>query len=64
VVAGIAISRLVAPVLATQLFGVGAADPVTVAGVPLVLLLVAAAACIIPARRAMRIDPVNALRAE
>jgi predicted permease len=47
-----------------QLFGVRRFDPATVAAVAVVLLVVAVAACAIPARRAMRIDPVRALRAE
>jgi ABC-type antimicrobial peptide transport system permease subunit len=47
-----------------QLFGVRRFDPATLAAVAVVLLVVAVAACAIPARRAMRIDPVRALRAE
>ena len=49
--------------LQSQLFGVTPTDPVTFAGVCVVLLLVAIAACLIPARRAMQIDPALALRA-
>jgi predicted permease len=46
-----------------QLFGVEPTDPMTFAGVCVILLIVAIAACLIPARRAMRVDPALALRA-
>jgi predicted lysophospholipase L1 biosynthesis ABC-type transport system permease subunit len=52
------------PLLGSQLFGVGAKDPLTFAAVPLMLMLVAALAAVIPARKAMRIDPLAALRIE
>ena len=47
----------------TQLFGIDALDPLTFAIVGGTLLVVGAAACLLPARRAMRIDPIIALRA-
>lgn len=60
---GVAASMAIAPLLRTQLYGIRALDPPTVASVPALLLVVAAVACYLPARRAMAIDPVNALRA-
>lgn len=47
---------------AARLFGVGRFDPVSFSGAAVVLTLVAAAAALTPARRAARVDPVNALR--
>jgi ABC-type lipoprotein release transport system permease subunit len=46
------------------LHGVGAADPVSLAASVAIPLVVAAVATIVPARRALRVDPVTALKAE
>jgi len=59
---GAAIALLLAPVIKAQLFGVRAVDPVTYVAVALGLVLTASLAALIPARRAMSVDPVQALR--
>lgn len=59
---GLAAALLLSPLLESQLFGVRPYDPITFAAVPLMLLLVAVAAAYAPARRAMRTDPMQAIR--
>jgi putative ABC transport system permease protein len=62
--AGVTIFLSLSPVVSKLLFDVNARDPLTVIGVTVLLSLVALAACYIPARRAMRVDPIIALRWE
>jgi len=61
---GIPAALAAAQLVASQLFGVSAADPLTVGVVMLVLLAVAAVAGYLPARRATRVDPLVALKYE
>ncbi len=61
---GLAISFLGARALASFLVGISPNDPITFGGVVLLLLAVALAACLIPAYRATRVDPLVALRYE
>jgi ABC-type antimicrobial peptide transport system permease subunit len=63
VLIGAVASRLLAHTLGGLLFGVTATDPLTFLGMPAILTLVAVAAGYLPARRASRIDPSIALRA-
>jgi predicted permease len=60
VLAALGLTRL----MGSQLYGVSAHDPATFAAVGAGLLLVGVAACVLPARRATRIDPMEALRWE
>jgi ABC-type antimicrobial peptide transport system permease subunit len=59
---GLAISFAVTRFTASLLYGVSSTDAVTFVGVPLVMVVVAAMAVLIPARRASKIDPLRALR--
>jgi len=59
---GLAGALVLTRLLSKLLFGVGATDPLTFAAVALVLAAIAASACWLAGRRALRIDPLNSLR--
>jgi predicted permease len=62
IAAGLALSLLVTRLLARFFFGVSAADPLTIGAITLLLGGLALLACYLPARRAMKVDPLVALR--
>ena len=62
VVLGLAAAFLLAPLAGTVLYGVGPADPLSMAAAAVLVALVAALAALIPAARAARVDPAIALR--
>jgi putative ABC transport system permease protein len=64
VAVGIAGAIAVGRAMRTLLFNVVPADPITFIAMPVLLGAVARVACLVPARRTLDIDPVNALRAE
>ncbi|MCI0486607.1 MAG: ABC transporter permease [Blastocatellia bacterium] len=64
VVIGVAAALSLTRLMSSLLFGISATDPLTFVIVALLLIVVAAAACLIPARRAMKVDPMVALRYE
>jgi putative ABC transport system permease protein len=61
---GLGAAWLLTPLLESQLYGVRPSDPMTFVAVPLLLIGVAGIAAFGPARRAMRVDPVQAMRYE
>jgi len=63
-VVGVLCAAVVARLMAGVLYGIRPLDPVTFAGVAIALVSVAAVACSIPARRAVHIEPLLALRCD
>jgi ABC-type antimicrobial peptide transport system permease subunit len=64
IAAGLGLAAVGSRFVSTLLVGVSSHDAVTFVAAPVVLALVAVAACLIPARAATRVDPVEALRAD
>ena len=62
--AGVAVALFFGGAIAGLLFGVQPADPLTIAGVTVLLLVVGVLACLVPAGRAARTDAITALRFE
>ena len=61
---GFAMTLGLAQLIRQFLYGVSAVDPITFLGIPAVLALVALVAAYVPARRASRVNPIEALRPE
>jgi putative ABC transport system permease protein len=61
---GVAVAAAVVRLLQAVLFGVSPYDPVAFIGAPLLILAIAAAAAFVPTRRALRVNPMSALRSE
>jgi putative ABC transport system permease protein len=61
---GLAVAAGAATIVSSLLFNTSATDPVVYVSLSMLLLTIAALACYVPARRAMRVDPMTALRSE
>jgi putative ABC transport system permease protein len=64
ILAGVVLDLSMTRFMASQIWGVSATDPWTCAAVVVVILVVGVAACLLPAFRATRVDPLAALRSE
>ena len=62
--AGLAAYLALSSIVGKLLYGIAATDPATLALAPVVLALAALAACLLPVRKATRVNPLEALRAE
>jgi ABC-type antimicrobial peptide transport system permease subunit len=63
-VAGVAAALALSGLMKSLLFGIGPRDPLTFVAVPVIFVMVALVAAYVPARRAARVSPMEALRAE
>ena len=63
-VLGVIAAAFLRKAVAIEIYGVGAFDPLVLSGVVALLMGIALLACAVPARRAMRVDPMVALRYE
>jgi predicted permease len=63
VLSGLAVAQAGVHLLSTFLYGISPHDTLTLVAVPIVVLAAAAVACVVPARRAAKVDPLTALRA-
>jgi ABC-type antimicrobial peptide transport system permease subunit len=64
IAAGLTVAFVAARLLSSLLFGIAPDDPLSFAGTTVVLVIVAVSAAVVPARRALRVDPLVSLRSE